>query len=44
VRNNTGGHGAAPADPAVTEELAAYAIHMTAANVVLAVERFKRLK
>lgn len=41
VRNNAGGHGAAPNDAAVPEYLAAYALHMTATNIVLAVEAYK---
>ena len=44
VRNNAGGHGAAPTDPPVEEDLAAYALHMTAANIILAVERFNKRK
>ena len=41
VRNNAGGHGAAPDVPPVTEYIAAYAIHLTAANIVLCVEAYK---
>jgi hypothetical protein len=38
VRNSAGGHGGAPGDPKVPNYLAAYAIHLSAANIVLAIE------
>lgn len=41
VRNNAGGHGAAPDAPMVPGYMAAYAIHLTAANIVLSVEAYK---
>jgi len=41
VRNNAGGHGSSPNERPVPEYLAAYALHMTATNIVLAVEAFK---
>jgi hypothetical protein len=41
VRNNAGGHGDEPNAPAVSEHLAAYALHLSAANIVLMVESFK---
>ena len=41
VRNNAGGHGEGPADAEVPEYLAAYALHLTASNIVLAVEAFE---
>jgi hypothetical protein len=38
VRNNAGGHGDEPGAPPVAEHLAAYALHLSAANIVLLVE------
>jgi hypothetical protein len=38
VRNEAGGHGGAPGDPQVPEYIAAYAIHLSAANIVLVIE------
>jgi AbiJ-like protein/uncharacterized protein DUF7014/HEPN domain-containing protein len=38
IRNNAGGHGAAPADRPVPGYVAAYALHMTATNIVLIAE------
>jgi hypothetical protein len=38
VRNNAGGHGAAPGSPEVPNYVAAYAIHLSAANIVLAID------
>jgi hypothetical protein len=35
VRNNAGGHGDAPGAAAVPRYIASYAIHLTAANIVL---------
>ena len=37
VRNNAGGHGSAPNAPSVPSYMAAYAIHLTAANIVLVI-------
>jgi hypothetical protein len=37
LRNNAGGHGEAPGSPAVPDYLASYAIHLTAANILLVV-------
>lgn len=37
VRNNAGGHGSSPAAPEVDNYFAAYALHMTAANILLLV-------
>jgi hypothetical protein len=44
VRNNAGGHGQEPDAKPVPEYLAAYALHLTAANIVLAVEAFREGK
>ena len=44
VRNNAGGHGDAPNVGPVPGCIAAYALHLTAANIVLAVEAFRALK
>ena len=38
VRNNAGAHGDAPDAPAVQDHLATYAIHLTAANILLVVK------
>ena len=38
VRNNAGGHGAAPDEPDVPDYVATYAIHLSAANIVMAVD------
>jgi hypothetical protein len=43
VRNSAGGHGEAPEATPVPGYIAAYALHMTAANIVLAVEAMKAL-
>jgi uncharacterized protein DUF7014/HEPN domain-containing protein len=43
VRNNAGGHGEAPDAPPVPSYIAAYALHMTASNIVLLVEAMKTL-
>jgi hypothetical protein len=44
LRNNAGGHGEAPKAPAVPGYIAAYALHMTATNVVLLIEAMKAMK
>jgi HEPN domain len=44
VRNNAGGHGDEPNAPVVPGYLAAYALHLTAANIVLVVEAFCALR
>lgn len=41
VRNNAGGHGSSPTDDGVPEYVAAYALHMTATNIILVVEAYK---
>jgi hypothetical protein len=41
VRNNAGGHGPAPGDAKVPDYIAAYAIHLSAANIVAAIEAEK---
>ncbi|HEV2545752.1 MAG TPA: hypothetical protein VGU20_00285 [Stellaceae bacterium] len=41
VRNNAGGHGDDPTAPAVPLYIASYAIHLTAANIVLAMSAHK---
>lgn len=41
VRNNAGGHGAAPGAPPVPVYIAAYALHLTAANIVLCIEAYR---
>jgi hypothetical protein len=38
VRNNAGGHGPAPGDAVVPNYIAAYAIHLSAANIVIAIK------
>jgi hypothetical protein len=38
VRNNAGGHGPAPGEAKVPDYIAAYAIHLSAANIVAAIE------
>jgi hypothetical protein len=38
IRNNSGGHGPAPGDAKVPDYIAAYAIHLSAANIVAAIE------
>lgn len=38
VRNKAGGHGDDPDAPTVQDHLASYAIHLTAANILLAME------
>jgi hypothetical protein len=43
VRNNAGGHGVSPNTPEVPGYIAAYAIHLTAANIVLLGDAFKKL-
>ena len=41
VRNDAGPHGGAPDTPKVPDYIAAYAIHLSAANIVLAIEAAK---
>jgi Domain of unknown function (DUF7014)/AbiJ N-terminal domain 4 len=41
VRNNAGAHGPAPGDAKVPDYIAAYAIHLSAANIVAAIEAEK---
>jgi AbiJ N-terminal domain 4 len=41
IRNNSGGHGPAPNDAKVPDYIAAYAIHLSAANIVVAIEAEK---
>jgi hypothetical protein len=41
IRNNSGGHGPAPSDAKVPDYIAAYAIHLSAANIVAAIEAKK---
>ncbi|WP_316160555.1 STM4504/CBY_0614 family protein [Bradyrhizobium sp. SZCCHNRI20481] len=41
VRNDAGPHGSAPGTPKVPDYIAAYAIHLSAANIVLAIEAAK---
>jgi hypothetical protein len=43
VRNNAGGHGEAPAAPAVPSYIAGFALHMTAANILLLGEALKNM-
>jgi hypothetical protein len=43
VRNNAGGHGQDPRAPVVPPYIASYALHMTATNIVMAVEAMKAL-
>jgi hypothetical protein len=38
VRNNAGGHGESPDAPPVPRYIAAYALHLSASNIVIAVE------
>lgn len=42
VRNNAGGHGEDPDTPSVPSYMASYAIHLTAANILLALNAFKK--
>lgn len=42
IRNNAGGHGDSPEAPAVPSYIAAYALHLTASNVVLLAAAMKR--
>jgi hypothetical protein len=42
VRNSAGGHGDDPVSPPVPDYIAAYALHLTAANIVLLVEAFNQ--
>jgi len=44
VRNNAGGHGGAPDTPEVPIYMAAYAIHLTAANILLAINAYEKIK
>jgi hypothetical protein len=43
VRNHAGGHGEEPAAPPVPDYIAGYALHLSAANVVMAVAAFRKL-
>ena len=43
VRNNAGGHGEDPGAPSVPDYLAAYAIHLTASNILLAAKAHSAL-
>jgi hypothetical protein len=43
VRNHAGGHGEEPAAPPVPDYIAGYALHLSAANIVMAVAAFKKL-
>jgi len=44
VRNNAGGHGSGPESPTVPAYLAAYTIHLTAANILLAISALESQK
>jgi hypothetical protein len=44
VRNSAGGHGDEPGAPNVPSYIASYALHLTASNIVLAVEAMNQLK
>jgi AbiJ N-terminal domain 4/HEPN domain len=41
IRNNAGGHGSAPGTSEVPEYIASYAIHLSAVNIILAIEASK---
>lgn len=41
IRNNAGGHGPVPGDAKVPDYIAAYAIHLSAANIVASIEAEK---
>jgi hypothetical protein len=38
IRDRQGGHGAAPGDNSVPDHISAFALHLTAANIVLLVK------
>jgi hypothetical protein len=44
VRNNAGGHGEAPDARPVPAHIAAYALHLSATTIVMAVEASNELK
>jgi hypothetical protein len=44
VRNSAGGHGDSPAAPPVPDYIAAYALHMTATNIVMSMRAFSALE
>lgn len=44
VRNNAGGHGASPSDAEVPSYIAAYAIHLSALNIIIAIEAERALE
>jgi hypothetical protein len=44
IRNRQGGHGAAPSDEPVPEHIAGYALHLTAANIVMLAKAHAALK
>jgi len=41
VRNNAGGHGSAPGEAEVPDYIASYAIHLSAVNIIVAIEASK---
>jgi hypothetical protein len=43
IRDRKGGHGAAPADDPVPDHVAAFALHLTAANIVMLVKAYRAL-
>jgi hypothetical protein len=43
IRNRQGGHGAAPGDEPVPDHMAAFALHLTAANIVMLVKAYRAL-
>lgn len=43
LRNNAGGHGAAPKDGNVPEYIAAYALHMTATNILMLADAYEAM-
>jgi AbiJ N-terminal domain 4 len=43
IRDRQGGHGAAPGDDPVPDHIAAFAIHLTAANIVMLVRAYRSL-
>jgi hypothetical protein len=43
IRDRQGGHGAAPSEDPVPDHIAAFALHLTAANIVMLVKAYRAL-
>jgi hypothetical protein len=44
IRDRQGGHGAAPGDDPVPDHVAAFALHLAAANIVMLVKAFRAIE